>query len=131
MPATTTAATVLRDAAAQSAATHRAAEQAALAAARAAVLADDDDTAHTHLTEAAHHAGLRVLAQAEAQRLTAALVATLPDPDGDLADRLDAYRVQSTDTCEHGRLLWTSCRPCGVAAVTDDQLATAGLLASV
>jgi hypothetical protein len=35
----------------------------------------------------------------------------LPDPDA-----AAAYARQSTVTCDHGRLLWQSCRSCGVAA---------------
>lgn len=38
------------------------------------------------------------------------------DVDEDETERAAAYEAQSTSTCEHGRLLWQSCRPCGVAA---------------
>ena len=46
---------------------------------------------------------------------------TLVAPAGEgAAEAARAHAVQSTVTCDHGRLLWQSCRECGLLAWDPD-----------
>jgi hypothetical protein len=51
------------------------------------------------------------------------------DPNTDAAASAEAeraWRTQSTETCDHGRLLWQSCSGCGVLAWTPPASAPQG-----
>ena len=67
---------------------------------------------------AARMAGLReALAVAAADMRARGLLApAAPQQPAPWPDAAEAYARQSTDTCDHGRLLWQSCRACGVGA---------------